>query len=54
MSSEGRKYKSDFIINAIGTEDRDRVADIGFPVGGHPGHMGDRTPDERTKRFEVY
>ena len=53
---EGRRCKSDFVLNAVGTkEDEDhRFMDLAFPIGGMPGFEGEANPHHRLKRFESY
>ena len=39
---------------AVGLEDQDLVLDEAFPIGGHPGFLGDQDLNHRMKRFSVY
>ena len=51
----GRANHSEYILQSVGSEPRDRFLDHVFPVGGHPGTQGAQgLPDLRRKFFEAY
>ena len=52
VTTQGRITQSDYVVNSMGAEKRDRFLEHVFPLGGHPATQGG--PPYRRKFFETY
>ena len=54
LKEEGRSCRSDYVKNAVGLRDENRLLKVAYPIGGQPGFMGDQDTSHKNKKYEAY